>query len=207
MSVALRESWAVRARSLLATAETASLSTRGSTTTVTTSVALESGDGGLPLLWLEAASSAVPGLAECRVATLCVEAPDATWSLRLVVSLRMRRPDDSGRRAYDVVVLSARIIGSKPCTIAVDEFLRSVPDVEHGRREALLAHLATAHGDDLMAHAHALGSRPEAVMAVRTGPSGLELALLGAEGVERVWLEDASSLCRCERGRGEASLS
>lgn len=207
MGVALRESWAVRARSLLATVETAHLSTRGSTTAVTTSVALAGAGDGFPLLWLEAASPAVPGLAECRVATLCVEAPDATWGLRLLVSLRMRRPDESGRRAYDVTLLSSRVTGIGSCTISVDEFLRTAPDLEHGRREALFGHLVAVHSEDLAAHVRALGCRAEAVVALTVGPAGLEVALLGATGVEKMWLKDPSSLCRSARGCGEASLS
>jgi hypothetical protein len=169
---------------------------------------VELGDDGegRPLVWLEGSAPAVADLAACRVATLVIDAPTSPWRLRLVVSLRMRRPDASGRRAYEPVVLSARLVGPRAVTVPVADLLRAAPDPARVSSRLLLAHLASAHMGDLLAAArqHApevedvvlLGASPESPESVEgvDGVDGVVLALLGPSGVGRMVVPGP---CRC----------
>lgn len=197
MTVLLEPSWSVRARSLLATAHAATLSTGCPRTgTTTTPVPLEDRGDGLPVVVLDAASPAVAGLARCRVATLLVSAPDEAWGLRLHVSLRMGRPDADGVRAYEPTLLSVRVTGPRSRTIPVAEFLRTTPDPAHARAESALAHLGSTHAEALLTHVRGLGLAAQAVVPLGVDGTGVELAVLAGEGVTVLHVDDVS-LCDC----------
>lgn len=192
MQVVAEQSYAERARSVLTDARTATLvtGTPCSPRTRTTVVVEDQGDG-LPLVWLDAAEPAVAGLAACRVATLTVVDPATGQSVRMVVSLRMRRPDDTGRRAYEPTLLSVRTSAPRaaaPVTIPVDAFLRVQGDPGRVRRRALLDHLESEHGDDLLARVRAEGHDADVVVPRALHRYGLELTLLGLDGVSRLRL-------------------
>ena len=197
MAVVLQPSWTERARSLLATAGAASLVTGSPRAGATiTPVPLEDRGDGLPLLRLDRESPAVAALASCRVATLVVTAPGAAWALRLLVSLRMGPPDRSGLRAYEPTLLSVRVTGPQPLTIPVDEFLRTAPDCSHASSESSLEHLGSVHADHLVAHVRGLGADAEVVVALAVSASGIEVALLSEEGVDRRRIAVAD-VCAC----------
>lgn len=198
MTVALQPSWTERARSLLATAGAATLSTGCPRTGMTiTPVPLEDRGDGLPLLRLAPSSPAVAGLARCRVATLVVSAPGEAWGLRVHVSFRMGAPDASGLRAYEPTLLSVRVTGPQSRTVPVAEFLRTTPDPTHARTESTLEHLGSVHTDDLLAQARVRGLAAEAVVPLALDEDGVELAVLTAGGVAPLRLP-VSAACRCD---------
>lgn len=199
MTLVLQPSWTDRARSLLATADAATLSTGCLRTGVTTTpVPLEHRlDDALPGLVLDATSPAVAGLARCRVATLHLSAPGEAWGLRLHVSFRMSSPDASGVRRYEPTLLSVRVTGPRTRTIPVAEFLRTTPDPTHARTESTLDHLASTHADDLLAVVRGLGVAADVVVPLALTGSAVEVATLALEGVDAVRV-DLAAVCRCD---------
>ena len=201
MSLLAAPTCAERARALLGRARTADLHTRsGSLAPTATTAALEQTRDGLPLVWLEGSTPAVAALATRRVASLVVREPGPGWAVRLVGSFRMERPEASGRRAYRANVLSVRVLGPRPVTIPVEEFLRARRD----RADDVLHHLAHAHHDDLLHWGRRHGREAadvEVVTPRALDERCLELSLIGDHGVERVRMPLEP------RGRAEGSLS
>ena len=131
--------WAERARSLLADSSFATLRTAAGISDVSLA--------GRAVLELDRDAPAVAGLARCRVATLVVP---GEWSLRIVASYRMGRPDDAGRRAYEPTLLSVRLTqpSGRSVIVPVEEFLRAEPAADVVRRRALADHLRAEHADE-----------------------------------------------------------
>ncbi|MGJ9422119.1 DUF2470 domain-containing protein [Aeromicrobium sp. CF3.5] len=178
--------WAERARTLLAVARPGHLHTgcRWSAPAVTpVEVVVE--DGTLVVRMSDDAA-AVSGLGACRVGTLTVDAPGEVWSLRAVASFRMERPDDSGLRTYSPIVLSMRATGPTEVTINVDAFSRAQPDVLRTIAPSLLTHLESAHAGELLAMARAHEGDAETVTVRSLDRHGLELAVLGPQGMGRL---------------------
>lgn len=179
--------WAEQARTAVAGARTATLTTRScrapSTRTVV-SVATDA-DGRIAVR-LEGSAPAVPALAACRVATLTLPGPGST-SVRLTGSFTMGRPDESGMRWYTPTLLSVRLVtpGGDDVVVPVESFLRTRPDAFGSQAASVLAHLAEAHGEDLLAAAREAGYDAAAVVPLLVDRDGVELAVLGAQGVDR----------------------
>ena len=206
-SSAGQPTWAERARTLLAASRPGHLQTgcRWSASVVTpVDVVVEDGD-----LVVRMADDAdgVAGLGACRVGTLTVDVPDTIWSLRLVGSFRMERPDASGVRTYRPIVLSMRAVGPTIVTIGVDEFARAEPDVLHAVAPAMLPHLESAHAADLIALARAHGHDAEVVTVRSLDRHGLDLAVLGTEGLSRLRMNFASGPLRAADDLGDALAS
>lgn len=178
--------WAERARTLLADARPGHLHTgcRWSASAVTpVEVVVE--EGALVVRMSDDAA-AVAGLGACRVGTVTVDVPDEVWSLRLVGSFRMERPDASGLRTYTPIVLSMRVTGPTEITIGVDEFSRAQPDVLRTIAPNVLPHLESAHAAELLVMARAHDSDAQAVTVRSLDRHGLELAVLGEQGMSRL---------------------
>lgn len=211
-----QSSSADRARSLMTTARTATLLTRSCRTPATrTVVALGTSDSGVPGIRLEGSAPAVAALAACRVATLTVAGRDG-WVLRLTGSFTMGRPDASGIRTYTPTLLALRLVAPTgprdDVVVAVDSFLRARPDVFGEEAAAVLAHLGAVHAEDLLTRAWREGYDAAAVVPRSLDRDGVELAVLGVEGVQN-WrvpfttgsVDDAAGLraaalpveCRC----------
>jgi hypothetical protein len=199
VAVGHEQTWAQQGRALLAGARTAVLRTGGSrsggacASAVTVVEVADDGDG-LPRVVLDGSSPAVAAIAACRVATLVVDAPTSPWRLRLVVSLRMGRPDADGRRTYDPILLSARLTGPRTVTVPVAEFLRAAPEAAPARDRRTLAHLEAAHDADLVTAARQHVPDLEDVVLLRVLGEHVEVAVLGPSGVDRLVLAGA---CAC----------
>lgn len=183
-------SWAERARTVVANARWASLHTgcRRLPPTLTV-VDVECGDDGRPRIWLEGSAPAVAGLSSCQVASLTMSCPDSVWVLRLVGSFKAEPSDRSGFRAYKPTLLSARVIGPRQVTIPLAEFLHVDPDPLGGHAAVMVEHLRYAHAEDLLACVRAHGHVAEAVLPTGLDRYGIELAVLGEHGVNRIRLD------------------
>ncbi len=184
--------WAERARTVLAVARPGRLHTgcRWSAPAVTpVEVVVE--DGALVVRMSEDAA-AVSGLGACRVGTLTVDVPGEVWSLRVVASFRMERPDDSGLRTYSPILLSMRATGPTEVTINVDAFCRAQPDVLRTIAPGLLPHFESAHADELLAMARAVDVDAETVTVRSLDRHGLDMAVLGSQGASRLRMNFAT---------------
>lgn len=183
--------WAERARTLLAVARTGQLHTgcRWSAAAVTPVEVVVEGD--VLVVRMSDDAAAVSGLGACRVGTLTVDVPGEVWSLRVVGSFRMERPDASGLRTYSPIVLSMRATGPTEITINVDAFGRAQPDVLRAVAPGLLPHLESDHGLELLAMARAHDRDVETVTVRSLDRYGLELSLLGSQGISRLRLNFA----------------
>lgn len=184
--------WAERARTLLAVARPGRLHTgcRWSAAAITpVEVVVE--DGTL-LVRMSEDGAAVSGLGACRVGTLTVEAPGEVWSLRVVGSFRMERPDASGLRTYSPIVLSMRATGPTEITINVDAFSRAQPDALRTIAPGLLPHLESAHAAELLAMARTHDTEAETVAVRSLDRHGLELSVLSPQGMSRLRMNFAS---------------
>ena len=175
---------AVQAREVLVDARHAAVRTGsvscGSTRSV---VDLHDAGDGLPRLVVDAASTAVPGLAACRVAAVTVVDPRSRLRVRIVASYRMGRPDETGRRHYDPTILSVRLDGPEgTVTVPVDEFLRAETDPRRVRRREVVAHLEREHREDLLALARAGCDSVELVQLTLEGEAEVVAHTLGSEG-------------------------
>lgn len=188
--------WAERARTLLAVARPGQLHTgcRWSASAVTpVEVVVEDG---VLVVRMSNDAAAVSGLGACRVGTLTVDAPGEVWSLRVVGSFRMERPDASGLRTYSPIVLSMRATGPTEITINVDAFSRAQPDVLRTIAPGLLPHLESDHAADLLAMARAHDDDAEAVTLRSLDCHGLELSVLGQQGMSRLRMNFAGGPLR-----------
>jgi|GEM_PF-2734578 len=200
---------AVQAREVLVDARHAAVRT-GSVSCGSTRSVVDLGDAGdgLPRLLLDAASTAVPGLAACRVAAVTVVDARTRLRVRIVASYRMARPDETGRRRYDPTILSVRLDGPEgTVTVPVDEFLRVEPDPDRARRRELVAHLERVHAADLLAAVRDLGHDVDVVQVAPEGDDAIVAYVLGAHGAGRLVITDsgardtlpASAVCGCDR--------
>ena len=138
---------------------------------------------------VQRASPGATGLAVQRVAALTLAHPDLAWSLRLVGSFRMEHPedtDDPGTRTYRMTPLSVRVLAAHEVPVAVDEFLRAEPDLSAARARTTLEHLEQQHQGDLLAWAAGRGLVARVALPRTLDRHGLELCLLGDDGVRRV---------------------
>lgn len=183
---------AERARHLLAGARMATLHTgpRGHAATTSTIVQIDDTTE-TPLIWLEARAQAVLDLASRRVATLVV-ADESGLVLQIAGSFHMRRPTESGMRAYQLTPLSIRLLDTGsvtgPVAVPVADFLRVTPDPIASRAALILDHLTSAHGEDLLACVRAHGYAATAVVPRALTCDGLDLTALGPEGVATIRL-------------------
>ena len=179
------------ARTALARARVATLVTRGcpirpGTLTV---VAVEDQPDGRPLVRLEGSSPTIRKLVACPVATLSVAGSAPFRRLELTGPLKSRRATRPGHSTYRLSPLTVRLVGSTSHSLHLNDYLAARPDPLTGLAPALLHHLADAHASDLLACIRAHGfDHAQAVVPRVVDRYGIELAVLGAAGVERVRL-------------------
>ncbi|MEN8674002.1 hypothetical protein [Nocardioides sp.] len=200
---------AVQAREVLVDARYAAVRTGSVRCASTRSVVdLHDAGDGLPRLVLDAASSAVPGLAACRVAAVTVVDARSRRRVRIVASYRMGRPDETGRRHYDPTILSVRLDGPEgTVTVPVDEFLRVETHPDRVRRREVVAHLQREHEAEVLAAVRELGHDVEIVQVAAEGDDAIVVHLLGPHGAGRLAITDSaasgalrtSAICGCDR--------
>jgi hypothetical protein len=182
---------AERARTALARAKAASLVTKGcgARAGTVTVVAVEDQPDGRPLVRLEDSSPTVRELAGPPVATLAVAGPQPFSRLELTGPLKPHRASRRADRTYRLSPLTCRLVGATSVPLPLGEFHAARPDPLAGIAPALLDHLAQAHASELLACIRAHGhDHAEVVMPRALDRYGIELAVLGAEGVQRVRL-------------------
>jgi hypothetical protein len=152
-------------------------------------VAVEDQPDGRPLLRLEDSSPTVRELAGRPVATLAVAGPEPFSRLELTGPLKPCRTPHPGHRAYRLSPLTCRLVGATSVPLPLRDFHAARPDPLAGIAPALLDHLAQAHTSELLACIRAHGhDHAEVVMPRSLDRYGIELAVLGAEGLQRVRL-------------------
>jgi len=182
---------AERARTALALTNVGTLVTKGCPTRpgTLTVVSVEDQANGRPLIRLEETSPTVRELAGCRVATLAVAVPTPFRRLELTGPLKACRAPRSGTSLYRLSPLTCRLVGATSVSFPPSRFHAAQPDPLRGLAPALLDHLAQAHTQDLLACIQAHGYRTaEAVVPQVVDRYGIELAVLGGDGIERVRL-------------------
>jgi hypothetical protein len=95
----------------------------------------------------------------------------------------MEHPESTRWRAYVPTLLSVRLLGESDVRVPVEEFLRAGTDPWRYRAGLVLDHLARSHGEELLGHARDRGHEVQLVVPVRLDPHGIDLALLGPDGV------------------------
>lgn len=180
-----------RARTALARARFGSLVTKGcalrpGTLTV---VAIEDQPDGRPLVHLEESSPIVRVLGACRVATLSVASAAPFRNLELTGPLLPRRGSQPGHRSFRLSPLTVRLIGGTIHSLHPSDFQAAKPDPLAGLAPAFLHYLTDAHASDLLNWIRAQGyEHADAVLPRQLDRYGIELAVLGAAGVQRVRL-------------------
>jgi hypothetical protein len=180
-----------RARTALAQAKAGTLITKGCPprSGTLTIVAVEDQPDGRVLIHLESSSPTVRELVACPVATLSVAGPAPFRRLDLTGPLNACRPARRGQRTYRLSTLSGRLVGTTSLPLALGDFHAARPDPLAGLAVALLDHLANAHAPELLACIRAHGHLDaEAVVPRALDRYGLEIAILGPAGVQRVRL-------------------
>jgi hypothetical protein len=154
-----------------------------------TIVTVEDQPDGRPLVRLEDSSPTVRELAARPVATLAVAGPGPFARLELTGSLKPHHAPRPGQRSYRLSPLTCRLVGTTSVPLSLREVLAARPDPLASLAPALLDHLAEAHASDLLACIRAHGhDHAEVVLPRALDRYGIELAVLGADGVKRVRL-------------------
>lgn len=181
--------WAERARTALAAATVATLTTGRcpGPRTVTVASVVPQPDGH-PLVRLETTSAISQALAACPVATLTVPGPDPCRALTLTGTVLPHR-SPAGHRLHRLSVLSVRLVGAAATTIPVRAFLAAEPDPLREHARATMRHLETAHPEDLLCCLRAHGQGDALAVVPRVlDRYGLEVAVLTGDGVRRTRL-------------------
>jgi hypothetical protein len=185
--------WAERARTSLAQATTGSLLTRDCRASANlTTVSVEDQPDGSPVVWLSRTSPVVDRLAACPVGTLVLPGPSEDWVLHLVGTFTPVRGEPTGEhcgcRGYRPSLLGVRLIGPARVSIPVAEFLAAQPDPLRDDAARMLRHLEETHAGDLLACVRAHGHDALAVVPRSVDRYGIELAAIGADGVDTLRL-------------------
>jgi len=180
-----------RARTALAQARVGSLVTKGCAVrpATMTLVVVEDRPDGRPIIYLEVSSPTVRELGGCRVATLSVASAAPFRSLELTGRLAPIRSTRPGHRAYRLSPMTARLTGTTTHLLNLSDYQAAQPDPLADLAPAILRHLADAHAPELLSWVRAQGHRhAEAVLPRAVDRYGIDLAVIGADGVQRVRL-------------------
>jgi hypothetical protein len=149
------------------------------------------GDG-CPLVSVEASSPVVRSLTACPVATLSFpsDLPYPAFGLTGLLD----RPRGGARteqptRDFVLSPLSARFYGTESVLVPMTDYLDSAPDPLAAHAAGTLRHLEGCHGATVL-DAVRRRHRPHALAAVPRSLTrfGLEVSVLGADGVESLFL-------------------
>lgn len=179
------------ARTALARASVGSLVTKGCAVRpgTLTVVTVEDQPDARPLVHLEESSPIVRVLGACRVATLSVASAAPFRSLELTGPLLPRRGSRPGQRTFRLSPLTVRLVGGTSHSLHPSDFQAASPDPLAELAPAFLQHLTDAHASDLLGWIRAQGfEHADAVLPRRLDRYGIELAVLGSAGVQRVRL-------------------
>lgn len=170
-----------------------------------TSVVLEQGEGGLPVVRLAREALAVAHLLARPLVTVQV-APPGCPAVTLHGSVHRLPRSGDGQWHYRLEVAAVRVGQPRPRLVAVEQYLAARPDPLHREAPAALRHLARRHADELSACLRARGHDVLWVEPQALDSRGLDVAVVGHDGVELVRLPFPRPVSRLhELGAGLAA--
>lgn len=188
---------AERARTAVARARVAALTTyprRAPARPHLTSVAVEAGPGGQPIVRVEPGSLAAAHLLARPLASVRVCPPGADVVTVHGAARRLPGRADDGRLVFQIEVGAVRLGDNAP----VDPAAYRAAAVEPASDEAL-EHLRAEHADDLAACLRALGHDAQWAEPTGLDRRGLTVLAIGSDGVESVRLLFPAPVDRLEQ--------
>lgn len=190
-----------RARAAVATARFAALTTYPRSAPgrpVLTSVTLECGTQGCPVIAVEAGSQAAGHLLARPLATVRVAPVGADTVTLHGAARRLPGRDGEGRLRFQVDVGAVRLGDDAPVSVDPDDYRAATYDPLALEAAAVLAHLRLAHAEQLAACVRACGHDAAWAEPVDLDQHGLTVLAVGLHGVDTVRLPFPRAVPRLE---------